>query len=189
VSQSIRRIPADGSPATIVAVFVRLGHDLVALARDMRCGAEVIDWLTSEIDRAVARLPPGIDTTGIKAAALDALQQIPPQQPPIEPRDLFLVYVPEDRLPIAAPLAVELSKRRVTVAVAGFEVANGDDLDKAVDTGLRHHRRGVLLRTVGFDRRGWTLNLPETDRFRVLRDSTIQTLVAEVLRWLGPARI
>ncbi len=34
--------------------------------------------------------------------------------PHIEPRDLFLIYVPEDRLPIAAPLAVELTKRRVS---------------------------------------------------------------------------
>ena len=43
--------------------------------------------------------------------------------------DFFLIYVPEDRLSIAGPLAVELAKRRLSVAFSEYEVASRDELD------------------------------------------------------------
>ena len=52
-------------------------------------------------------------------------------------RDLFLIYVPEDRLPLAAPLAIELTKRRVSVAFAGYEVATAAEFRRQWRTALR----------------------------------------------------
>ena len=75
------------------------------------------------------------------------LARVASRTPDIEPRDLFLIYVPEDRLPVAAPLAVELTKRRVSVAFADYEVATAQQLTEAVAHGLAHHRAAVVVFT------------------------------------------
>ena len=85
-----------------------------------------------------------------------------------EPRDLFLVYAPEDRLPIAAPPAIELPKRRVSVAFADFEVTTSARLTGAIASGLAHHRGGVVLSTRRFEWAPWHRPI-SSDRIRVLR--------------------
>ncbi len=69
---------------------------------------------------------------------------------------------------MAAALAVELTKRRVSVAFAEYEVASAAQVSTAIAHGLACHRGGVVLWTKAFERLHQT-PLPERDRLRVLR--------------------
>jgi hypothetical protein len=107
-----------------------------------------------------------------------------------EHADLFLIYVPEDRLPIAAVLAVELAKRRVRVAFSQYEVESEYQLTSSIVEGLALHGAGVLLLTSEYQRRGWA-EPPAQPRFMVFRlaalgHTTSVTRSAEDLaRWLS----
>jgi hypothetical protein len=105
------------------------------------------------------------------------------RHPVVESRDLFLVYVPEDRLPVAAPLGVELTKRRVSVAL-DYEVATGPQLSAALEHGLEHHRGGVVLRTGAFERIEWGFGVQESDRLRVISTCDAAVAAADLANWM-----
>ena len=108
-----RAIAAETSADSIHAAVERLAHELVALAGDMRAPAEASHWLNDELDAMLTRLPQAFDRETAKSTAAAILARTADSGRHVERCDVFLVYVPEDRLPIAAPLAIELSKRRV----------------------------------------------------------------------------
>jgi hypothetical protein len=108
--------------------------------------------------------------------------------PAIEPRDLFLIYVPEDRLPVAAPLAVELTKRRVSVAFADYEVATAQQFEMAIAHGLVRHLGGIMLWTGAFERAGWQPDPPVSDRLRILRRSADPSDVSDLAQWARKLR-
>jgi hypothetical protein len=154
----------------------RVAEELVALADDMKAPPAAAEWLIAEYERV---LGPGVD-------ARDILARVARARPPAEPRDLFLIHVPEDRLPTAGPLAVELAKRRVTVAFSEYEVATPDDLLTAVARGLAEHRAGAVLITPEFERR--QLRAEGLDaRLILVRDLASPARAADaIVRMLGP---
>jgi hypothetical protein len=194
LTNSIRSLPHDSSPALISEVLARLARDLVALAADMRAPPDVIEWTKEEyrkmLDRASQTFSHRADvdfahvfdmahTRG--AEILEALETNAVRDS--EARDLFLMYVPEDRLPVAAPIAIELTKRRLSIAFSDYEVATSDQMLRAIQHGLSRHRAGVLLVTLEVARKGWTLPA-ETDRFRVLRPVSAVATADELAIWL-----
>ena len=188
LTNSARAIPADASPETTSTAVNRLAHELVALADDTHAPAEASAWLIAEINTVIDRLPQSFDRHAAKADAAAVLARVASRAPHSEPRDLFLIYVPEDRLPVAAPLAVELTKRRVSVAFAEYEVATAEQLVAAIAHGLAHHRGGVVLRTKAFDR-GQCPPIPENDRVRILRDSPAIPTVIDLVGWVNRLRL
>lgn len=146
----VRRISTEASAESVTAALVRLADDLAALADDMRAPSESVDWMRAEYMRIVNQMPQGFDRDAVKAAAEPVLGRLGARELPVEPRDLFLVYAPEDRLPVAAPLAVELTKRRVSVALAEYEVSTAEQVTKAIEHGLAHHHAGAILSTPAF---------------------------------------
>ncbi len=161
-----RKIPADASGESVAAELARLAEDLVALADDMRAPAESVDWIRAEYARIVGQMPQDFDRGAVTSAADTLIGRVAARAPVVEARDLFLVYVPEDRLPLAAPLAVELAKRRVSVALAEYEVATSEQLAAALQVGLTHHRAGAILSTPAFAR--LKIGLTPFARVRVL---------------------
>jgi hypothetical protein len=145
----------------------QLADALVALADDMKAPPEAAEWIAAEFARLFG---PG-------ATADELLKRAGQRRPPVEPRDLFLIYVPEDRLTVAGPLAVELSKRRVTVAFSQYEVDRRDDLLAGIAHGLAHHRAGAVLFTAEFARKPWSQE-PLDSRLLVLRDLARPSAVA-----------
>ena len=168
ISKSARAIPTDASAEMMRLALERLALELMELADDMRAPTGAAEWLTAELNSTIDRLPQQFDRTGAKGAGAVILAGLT-HGAEIEARDLFLIYVPEDRLPTAAPLAIELTKRRVSVAFADYEVATAAELAAAVARGAAVHRRGAVLLTAAFRRTGWKLP-PETDRLRIIRD-------------------
>ncbi len=154
LTNRLRSLPADDTSDSITEALKQLSDELVALARDMRAPADEAAWLTEAFDAAIARIPLRFDVEGVRAHSRVSLARIRETGLSSEPRDLFLIYVPADRLPVAAPLAIELTKRRVSVAFSEYEVASNDDLARALRRGLDQHRVGALLRTPAFDRAG-----------------------------------
>ena len=152
----------------------------------MRVRGDVAGWLIAEFDTMVDRLPHSFDRAATKAAAAAILARVAHPAADAPARDLFLIYVPEDRLPIAAPLAIELTKRRMSVAFAGYEVATASDFAEAVERGLVLHHRGAVLWTAAFDRRGWALPAA-TVRLRILRDPDLHAAVTSLAAWIGTA--
>ena len=136
LTSSVRAIPLDATPETVSDALSRLAADLVGLADDMRMSPEAKDWLIGEYERTIARLPHSFDAGAARRNAADVLARAGTRESRREPRDLFLIYVPEDRLPVAAPLAIELTKRRVSVALSEFEVTTPEELAAAVEHGL-----------------------------------------------------
>jgi hypothetical protein len=122
-----------------------VARDLVALGDDMHAPPEFRAWVIAEYERVLQRSAPAM------------LERLGHSRREPEPRDLFLIHVPEDRLPVAAPLAVELAKRRISVAFSGYEVESEAQLASAVSHGLDTNRAGAVLLTPDFLRRG----LPE----------------------------
>jgi hypothetical protein len=179
-----RTIPIDASAEALRTALEHLASELVALANDMRVRADVAGWLIAEFDAMVDRLPQSFDRASAKATAAAILACVADPEADEHARDCFLIYVPEDRLPIAAPLAIELTKRRMSVALAGYEVATASEFAQAVERGLRFHRRGAVLWTTAFDRRGWELPAA-TGRFRILRDGDLHAAVTDLAAWIG----
>ena len=188
LTNGVRAIPADASPETTRAALNRLANELVALADDTRAPAEASAWLIAEMNAVIDRLPQSFDREAAKADSAALVVRVASRAPRIEPRDLFVIYVPEDRLPLAAPLAVELTKRRVSVAFAEYEVASGEQLTAAVAHGLAHHRGGVVLRTQAFDRGQWP-SLPVNDRVRIVRDPADPSTVIDLASWASRLRL
>lgn len=179
LTNSSRAIPVDAPPEVVAAALLRLAHDLVALADDMRAKPDSAEWLLTEYNSTLQRLPHVFDREKTSASAAAILARVSVRSPAVESRDIFLVYLPEDRLPVAAPLAIELTKRRVSVAFNGYEVATSDHLAAAIEHGLNHHLGGALLWTNAFARSGWRFQPEESDRLRLLRkfdDSVIEDL-------------
>jgi hypothetical protein len=155
----------------------RLARDLVALGDDMKALPEFAGWVIAEYERVLQRPAP---------AVLAQLGQNFSREP--EQRDLFLIYVPEDRLPIAAPLAVELVKRRISVAFSEYEVESEVQLASALTHGLNANRAGAVLVTPDFLRRTLPEPIPNP-RLRILGQMTPSAGQAENLAaWLSNIR-
>jgi hypothetical protein len=182
-----RAIPSDASSETVREMIALLAHELVALADDTRAPGEAAAWLTAELNATIDRLPQSFDRPAAKAEAAAVLARVALREPPVEPRDVFLVYVPEDRLSIAAPLAVELTKRRVSVAFANYEVATVEELRAAVTHGLGHHGGGVILQTTAFDRGHWP-PLPPNRRLQFVKDPAGSS-VSDLAAWANRLRL
>jgi hypothetical protein len=174
LTNRVRSLPADASPDAITAALTQLADELVALARDMHEPPAGTEWLAEAFDSTLDRIPLRFDLDSVKAYGRTSIGRLREAPPPVERRDVFLIYVPADRLPMAAPLAIELSKRRVTVAFSEYEVASPDQLARALERGLSQHRGGLLLHSTAFDRAGLTLP-EESPRLKLVRDATAST--------------
>jgi hypothetical protein len=195
ISHSLRMPPDHSSPGRVAEVLTHLARDLVALADDTRSGAEVRDWTINEYNGAVDRVRQAFsdrldaDLTRLLEATrrggLEILGSIGKHLPAdIQPRDLFVMYVPEDRLPVAAPVAIELAKRQFTVAFSDYEIATAQQLAERLDYGMSHHRAGLLLVTPEFVRKNWPIP-PETERFRVMKPLSAVAVANELAVWLN----
>lgn len=189
LTNSARAMPAGASSDITRAALDRLAHELVALADDTRAPAESSEWLIAELSTTIDRLPQSFDRDAAKAAGAAVLARVAARTPAVESRDLFLVYVPEDRLAVAAPLAVELTKRHVSVAFADYEVATAQQLTAAIAHGLAHHRGGVVLCTVAFERAHWPPLPPAGDRIQILRDPNRSSTVSDIAAWANRLRL
>jgi hypothetical protein len=152
-----------------------LAEELVALADDMKARAEAAGWVAAEYERLVGR----------KFPDPELLARIGQRRAEAAPRDFFLIYVPEDRLSVAGPLAVELAKRRVSIAFSEYEVASPDELEAAVERGLARNRAGALLVTPEFERKTWRQE-PQHPRLLILRDVSHPGAIADrLVAWLS----
>jgi hypothetical protein len=194
LSNGLRMLPHDGSPALVAEVLAQIARDLVALADDTRASADVRDWTINEYTGALDRVRQTFShradadfarlLEATRDRAVEILTDIGRHAPAdIEPRDLFVMYVPEDRLPVAAPLAIELTKRRFTVAFSEYEIATKEQMVERLDSGASRHRAGILLVTPEFVRKGWRTP-PETDRFRVVTPINAVAAADELAVWL-----
>ncbi len=188
MTNSARAFPSDASPETVRAGLARLAQELVLLADDMRAPADTAAWLIAELNTTIDRLPHSFDRDAAKAEAAAVLARVASRAPHIDPRDLFLLYVPEDRLPVAAPLAVELTKRRVSVAFAEYEVGTAEQFTAALIHGLAHHQAGVILQTKAFDRGQWPPAEPN-DRIKIVRGLDAPEVVPDLVAWANRARL
>jgi hypothetical protein len=151
----------------------QLARELVALAADMRASAGWAPWVIDRFERVLQRPAPAV------LAELGRGETRKTQR-----RDLFLVYVPEDRLPVAAPLAVELVKRGVSVAFSEYEVAHAAELEPALERGLHAHRAGAVVVTPAFSSRG--MHEPKRERLTVVGESPSPPRQAEdLILWLS----
>jgi hypothetical protein len=194
LTNSVRMLPRDGSPALGAEVLAQIARDLVALADDTRASADVRDWTINEYTRALDRVRQTFShrvdadferlLEATRGRAVEILADIGKHSPAdIGPRDLFVMYVPEDRLPIAAPLAIELTKRRFTVAFSEYEIATIEQMTERLDCGVSRHRAGILLVTPEFLRKGWRIP-PDTDRFRIVKPVNAVAAANELAAWL-----
>jgi hypothetical protein len=183
LANSTRAIPVDASAEVIRGALERLANDLVGLADDTRAPVEVAAWLIAELNTTIDRLPQSFDREPAKSSSAAILARAGSRQPDIPPCDLFLIYAPEDRLPVAAPLAIELTKRHVSVAFADYEVATAQQLTEAVAHGLAHHQCGVVLWTRALERAQPQLPTPDNDRIRILRQTESRAVVSDLVAW------
>lgn len=188
LTNGIRAVPQDASPQAVASALARLADELVALAGDMRASADVKDWLIDEYDRTIERLSYAFDVEAAKSHARGIIARVGAATGEIARRDLFLIYVSQDRLPLAAPLAIELTKRRVSVAFSEYEITSQEDLAKAVAHGLANHVAGVVLRTPAFERAGLRAEPLLTDRLRLLSRPDEATTVGALASWITRLR-
>lgn len=180
LANRIRDISAERSADAIRSAVERLAHELIALAEDMHVRGGASQWLINELDTTIQRLPHVFNRDEVRQVVASIVKRVPLPQPNVEPLDLFLVYVPEDRLPLAAPLAIELVKRRVTIAIAEYEVTTAEHTTAALAYGLAHHRGGVLLLTQAFERTQPGYVPSAHDRVRVITDPQVPETVQEL---------
>jgi hypothetical protein len=197
LANGLKALPSQAPPALVAEVLTRLARDLVALADDMRVLPDEAAWTSQEYSGAVDRtaslfshradgdLAHVIEHT--RTRATEILSDIGKHRSPDTGRDLFLLYVPEDRLPLAAPLAIELTKRRFTVAFSDYEVDTPDQMLQRREQGLERHLAGLFLDTPAIARRRWTSPLA-TDRFRVGAPGSPEIAVDALCQWLGGIR-
>lgn len=183
LTNGVRAIPPNASPEAARTALERLAHELVALALDTRAPAEAAKWLAVEFNTTIDRLPQSFDRGATKSAAAPILARVASLPRSMVARDLFLIYAPEDRLPFAAPVAIELTKRRVSVAFAEYEVTTAPQFESAVAQGLTCHRGGVVLWTAAFEQMHPRMPPPEHHRVLVLRQCEISSAVANVAKW------
>ena len=183
VRQRCQAIAADASAEDVGDALAQLARDLAALAGDMQAGPESAEWLLAEYAGTIDRLPHSFDRETTKIRAREIFERITARIPNVDPRDLFLVFVPEDRLSIAAPLAIDLVKRRLSVAFSEYEVSTAQEFESAVRDGLRHHRAGAVLWTSALERARWHVHLPETDRLRIIRGCHNPGIGADLAAW------
>jgi hypothetical protein len=188
LSGRVRQVPPNAPELAVVGALEQLARDLVALSDDMHAHPDALEWLRLEFTRTVDGLPHRFDRARVKAAAAAILAGAAARRTPVERRDLFLVYVPEDRLPVAAPLAIELTKRRVSVAFSEYEVESADELEATVLRGLEHHLAGAVLWTSAFARTGWSPTLPDDERLRIIRPSDTLSTMNELAAFVRRAR-
>jgi hypothetical protein len=195
LTNNLRMLPHDGSPALVAEVLTQLARDLVALAEDTRASVDARDWVINEytgaLDRVLQAFSHRADADflrlfdDVRGRAVEILADIGTHSPAdIEPRDLFVMYVPEDRLPIAAPLAIELTKRRFTVAFSEYEISSIEQMTEGLDRGAGRHRAGILLVTPEFLRKGWPIPAV-TDRFRNVTPVNAVAAADELAVWLS----
>ncbi len=189
LTNSVRAVPGHASSDETCTALERLAHELVALAEDTRTTAEAADWLITEFATAVDRMPQAFDRDSAKSTGVSILARVGTRPREMDTRDLFLIYVPEDRLPVAAPLAIELAKRRVSVAFAEYEVASAAQLAAALMHGLACHRGGVVLHTKAFERARWPIPAVDKTRLRVLTEPDAASAAAELVEWVGQLRV
>jgi hypothetical protein len=193
MSNSLRRVPHDGSPALVAEVLMQLAHDLVALSDDTRASVEVRDWTINQYTGSLDRVrhafshPDDADFLRLlevtRVRAIDILADVGQHSVERAPHDVFVMYVPEDRLPVAAPLAVELTKRGFTVAFSDYEIATIEQMAERVESGVSRHRAGILLVTPEFLRKGWGTP-PENERLRVVKPASAFAAANELAVWL-----
>lgn len=183
-----RAIAGARAPDEIRMAVERLARELISLADDVHATGAVSQWLIGEIDAMLERLPQPFDREAVKSAAAVILSGAVGRKRNVARRDLFLVYVPEDRLPVAAPLAIELSKRNVSVAFAEYEVTGPAQTATVVAHGLAHHCGGALLWTPAFQRSHPAYSLPSSGRMRVLPAPDRAETVAELLAYARSLR-
>ena len=188
LTNSARAIPSDASAETVRGDLARLAHELVSLAEDMRAPADTAAWLTAELNATIDRMPQTFDRDGAKTAAAAVLERVGSRALHIDRLDLFLIYVPEDRLSVAGPLAVELTKQRVSVAFAEYEVRTADEFSAAVAQGLARHGGGVILQTRAADRSTWPPLAPD-HRIRVVRTPLPDSVVSDLAAWANRLRL
>ena len=189
LTNSVRAIPSDASSEAIDVALERLARELVALTNDMRAHESATEWLINEFNTTIDRLPYAFDRDRMKSTASAILASAPSRIPDIATRDLFLVYAPEDRLPLAAPLAIELTKRRVSVAFADYEVATAEQLQGTIAHGLDRHRGGAVLWTKVFERTHGQPQIPLHDRVRILPHAETNSTITDLTRWAHELRI
>jgi hypothetical protein len=190
LTNAARSIPCDAPAESTHAALERLAHELVALADDTRAPAAAAGWLISEFAAVIDRMPQKFDRDNAKSVGTSILSRITVHAPAHpEARDLFLIYVPEDRLAAAAPLAIDLVKRRVSVAFAEYEVATESQLAAAIERGLTLHGVGVLLRSNGFDRFGWSIPVNSDERFAVLKSPVALSAADDLAAWVRRRRV
>jgi hypothetical protein len=183
IRQRCQAIAADASSEDVGDALAQLARDLVGLAGDMHAQPESHEWLFAEYAGTIDRLPHAFDRDATGKRVREILEGIAARKPNTEPRDLFLVFVPEDRLSIAAPLAIDLVKRRLSVAFSEYEVSTAREFESAIENGLTHHRAGAVLWTRALERANWHVHLPETDRLRVIRDCHHPDIGRELAAW------
>lgn len=187
LTSGVRAIPQDAKSDSITDALARLAEELVALTDDTRSPPDARAWLVDEYGRRIERFSNAIDILEAKDKAARILGRIGSRPREIERRDLFLIYAPEDRLPVAAPLAIELTKRRISVAFSEYEVATQEQLASALEDGTTHHAAGLLLWTKAFER--IAADPPrETDRLRVLSNLEAPTTIAALAHWASSHR-
>jgi hypothetical protein len=189
LTSSVRAIPVDASSEAIRVALERVAHELVALADDMRAPGSAFEWLTNEFNTTVDRLPHAIERDRIKLTAAAILARVASRAPDTQTRDLFLIYVPEDRLPVAAPLAIELTKRRVSVAFADYEVAAAHQLANTLAHGLDRHRGGAVLWTKAFERTHGQPPPSLHDRVRILPGADNYSIATDLATWANKLKI
>ncbi|MBW8884855.1 MAG: hypothetical protein JF612_08795 [Planctomycetia bacterium] len=187
LTNAVRKLPSNLPPERTITELIAIAEHLVALAADMHAEAAYADWVIAEYERV---LTPRVDPASLAAAkdrSRTILRTIGTSKPQGDRRDLFILYAPEDRLPIAAPLAVELSKRRVRVAFSEFEAADETDISQLIDSGTRAHDAGVLLVTSNFVRRFGVNQMRVNSNILVVTNAEEQqvlSLAEKVKRWL-----
>ena len=182
LTNRIRVMPKDPSPDVVQEELIRLADELVALAADMHAPPEASAWINDEYGRTIERLTCTFDIQSVRRYARDAFDRIGSGSEPGR-RDLFLIYVPEDRLPVAAPLAIALTKRRLSVAFSSYEVATAGELQAAVDTGLAQHVAGVIVGSPAFHRAGLAGHLTPHPRLRVVTGGG--ACIDDLVAWVG----
>ena len=182
LTNRLRGIARNATPVEIGDALRRLADDLSALATDMRMPPDAGAWLSREYSATLARLRQVFDADAAKDYATRAFANVGNDHREDGPRNLFIVYVPEDRLPVAAPLAIALAKRRLSVAFSGFEVETPQELVAAIADGLTRHTAGLVLGTAAFDRAGLLAHVVESHRLRVLTVDQA-TDVEALVRW------
>jgi hypothetical protein len=182
-----RALASDASRHDIVTALEQLAHDLVALARDMRAGPESASWLFDEYRSTVERLPHTFHREEPLGAARAIIGRVASFTYDATRRDFFLIHVPEDRLGAAALLAIELTKRRLTVALAEYEVTTAGELAEALERGLEHHAAGIVLVSLAFERRQLPASSPHP-RLRRVTPEDWQVVLDDIATWISLTR-